>query len=117
MSTPFHQHLFDFMPLLKQELVLHPAGVIRVRECNLVEQIRNSQANYGQEGHSRPSGIIDVPGRPDLQKIGRTGSIRDGTHQRYHPRCLKSHRGSRLVAAYIGLDQQRGDKAPETTCP
>jgi hypothetical protein len=31
MGTPFHQHLFDVTPLLEQELVLDPVGVIRAR--------------------------------------------------------------------------------------
>jgi hypothetical protein len=31
MGTPFHQHLFDFTPLLEQELVCDLVGVIR--EC------------------------------------------------------------------------------------
>jgi hypothetical protein len=63
--------------------VLDLLGVIRVRNC--FGKIRNSRANHGQEGRSRSSGNIGVRGRPVQQKFGRTGSTRDGIHQR----CLR----------------------------
>jgi hypothetical protein len=41
--SSFHQHLLDVTPLLEQELVLHPDGVIM--ECNHVGESGNSRAN------------------------------------------------------------------------
>jgi hypothetical protein len=79
-SFPFHQHLFDFTPLLEQELVLHPAGVVRA--CNSVGKKNDSLPSPGQEGRSRSSGNIDVRGRPVQQKFGRTGRKISGSHQR-----------------------------------
>jgi hypothetical protein len=53
-STPFHQHLFDFMPLPEQELVLDLVGAIR--ECNFAGKILDSLPDPGQERRSRSSG-------------------------------------------------------------
>jgi hypothetical protein len=99
--APFQQHLFDFdfdfIPLLEKELVWHLVGVIREcnlvsisgnsrakhgNDCKLVRICGNSRANPGSEGLSRSNGNIDVRGRPVQQKFGRTGSVRDGNHQR-----------------------------------
>jgi hypothetical protein len=74
----FRQHLFDFTPLLEQELVLDLVGVIR--KCNFIGKILESFPNPDHEGRSRSIGDVDVCGRPIQQKFGRTGSIRGGTH-------------------------------------
>jgi hypothetical protein len=62
MGTPFQQHLFDFTPLLEQELVLHPAGVIRA--SNSFGKTLGSTLDPGQEVRSRLSGNIDACSKP-----------------------------------------------------
>jgi hypothetical protein len=57
---PFHQHLFDVTPLLEQELVVGPVGIIK--DCILGGKILDSSTNPGQEGRSGSSGDIDVRG-------------------------------------------------------
>jgi hypothetical protein len=47
MSSPFHQHLFDFMPLLEQKLVFDL--VVVIRECKCVDKSARVRAGAKSE--------------------------------------------------------------------
>jgi hypothetical protein len=62
MGVPFRQHLFDFTPLLEQELFYDlDRGIIR-------ETIIDTQPNHGQEGVSGLTDNMHVLGRPPVQE-------------------------------------------------
>jgi hypothetical protein len=89
MGSPFHQHIFDFTPLLKQARKrVWPAG----RGYHLVQLCRKNphcRMNQVQQGLSRSTGDVNVNvrgrrSRPLEEKFDRTGSHRDGRHERCH---------------------------------
>jgi hypothetical protein len=76
MSSPSHQHLFDFTPLLEHELMLHPVGVIRER--NLVGKMLDILTNLGQEGKSGSMIFTSVVEHPSINLAA------PGAHERVY---------------------------------
>jgi hypothetical protein len=85
----FHQHFFQFTPLLIQAFLFGPVGIIR--ECNLVgKRMLDSQTYQGREEHSGRSGDIGVqaetwpPREPSLWLASMEPVLSDPGHFDLH---------------------------------
>jgi hypothetical protein len=76
MGIAFHQHLFDFNPLLEQELVLDLLGLSQEMKFGGQHTLQCNEPS-GQEGRSRSSGNIGVRGSL-LGQFSRNSSIQGG---------------------------------------
>jgi hypothetical protein len=84
MGFPFHQHLSDFTPLLKQESVFDPL-VGTIMQFSTVEKVLDCRLKHVQQGFSRSVDDVNVnvrgrSRRPLEEKFGCTGSHRDRRH-------------------------------------